>query len=195
MKTSFLNLPPWLLAMCLIASIAVISLLYFSDATIECGKRDTLYSCGFTKPMKYDEKEFIGYFLTLDAKGKETCLEETIKMRFFNDNKTVEGHAEGNVHDHNGSLVKRTWTYRGFRHGNDIALAYVTEDRLPTGNGIYYLLSRGGDYSGYWMGIDFPTDVRVQCPYVLSTTKKRGSETCDQVWPDVFKQGCRVLTK
>lgn len=138
---------------------------------------------------------FNGYYYTLDDQGVDKCGHEKIKVKFFEDNITIEAFASGTVHDHNGSPVVRTWTYKGYRHGNDLALAYVTADKLPTGNGIYYLLSRGGDYAGYWMGTDFPTDARVQCPYVLTQVEIRGNESCEKMWPDVFGKKCVHLKR
>ncbi len=192
-KRGLFDLPPWLLGIALLAIIGLAVLLFYSGARIECGQSDAKFTCGFTKLEGYEEKEFNGYFYTLDDQGKNTCANEKIKIRFYDDNITIAAYAEGTVHDHNGSLIKRTWTYRGYRHGNDLALAYVTADKLPTGNGIYYLLSRGGDYAGYWMGTDFPTDARVQCPYVLTRTEKRGNESCEKLWPDVFVAECTHL--
>ncbi|NOU12039.1 MAG: hypothetical protein HOO98_18770 [Nitrospira sp.] len=189
-RRSLFDLPPWLLGLTLLVLVGVVGLLYISGTHFECGASGPKFTCGFTKATRYEEKPFHGYYYTLDDHGQTTCGHERINVRFFEDNITLEAFAEGTVHDRNGSQVNRTWTYKGFRHGNDLALAYVTADKLPTGNGIYYLLSRGGDYAGYWMGIDFPTDVKVQCPYVLTQAEKRGNETCEKLWPNVFNKQC-----
>ena len=137
---------------------------------------------------EYEESEMIGYYYTLDDKKNSVCTQENLTMKWFDDGKKISGHAEADVHKSGGGMVKRHWIYEGVRHGNDLSLFYITDKVAPTGVGVNYLMSMGGAYSGYWLGIDFPSGDRVQCPYVLvnASDEMHMNETCETRWPDIF---------
>ncbi len=87
----------------------------------------------------------------------------------------------------------RRWVYKGYWLGRSIALAYASDDDPPRGAGTYHLVSLGGDWLGHWMGIDFPTEKHVKCPYVL--TKEKTDKSCVEKWPRSFGAGCEILER
>lgn len=88
------------------------------------------------------------------------------------------------------------WKEKGFLHGNTLSLAYISDERPPNSNGVLYLMGDGGNYVGHWLGLDFPSEKHVQCPYILTPTEKIENTKCEEKWPEVFAdQGCTVLDR
>ena len=183
----------WIAGLVLIAIL--VALLFVTGSGFVCGKEGEKFTCGFIKEQKYESKRMFGYFYTLDNKGDTVCVSEQLNLRFYEDKITVKSESGGKVHDKDGKLISGGWIQSGFRHGNSISLAYITNGNSPTGTGVYYLMENGTEYSGYWMGLDFPLGHKVQCPYLLSPTEKSETETCEHRWPDVFNGSPCVILK
>ncbi|MEO8327577.1 MAG: hypothetical protein ABI618_17125, partial [Nitrospirota bacterium] len=109
-----------------------------------------------------------------------------VYLEFSDDEVSLRARTAGMVKDRDGSLIERSWIHRGYKHGNNLAVSYVTEAKPTTGNGVYYLIQTNGDYAGFWIGVDWPSGKTIRCPYLLTRTEKRGNETCEDRWPYVF---------
>ena len=142
--------------------------------------------------LRHKEKTMFGYFNTLNEKGTTVCMEETLSLKFY-ENDRIEADGEANVHKKDGGQIKRRWKYVGFKHGNDISLSFVAKESLGGSAGVLYLLPKGAENVGYWLGEDLPLGHRVQCPYLLTDSKKQTDKTCKEKWPEVFKPACKVL--
>ena len=154
------------------------------------------FSCGFSSNNEFEKKLLNGYFYTLDDVGNTVCVSEKLQLKFYEDHYTVKASSGGNVHDKDGHLIKSKWIQIGFRHGNNLALAYITDSNSPTGTGVYYLMARGNEYAGYWLGLDFPLGHKFQCPYILTPSEKPEDQTCEDRWPEVFTgEPCTILKK
>ena len=183
-------LTPHVVIIISVCLVVVIGLVYLSGENFECGLEENRVFCGSTtKKLEPEEqtpkeKTMFGYFQTFDDKGKTLCMSEKFKLKVSGH--SVEGRSEGKVHKNDGTLTSKKWKQKGFRHGNTWSLAYLTDSNSPTGTGVYYLMSSGGEYVGYWLGLDFPSDSKVQCPYVLTEYEKGENETCKDRWPEIF---------
>lgn len=180
-----------------IAFVALVAYAVYDNRTVTLWPPTIHAKEDGAKSPNYEMKHMIGYYYTLDENANTTCVSEDIEMKWFTDGKTVTGATTGQVHNSDGEMVTRRWIHEGVRHGNDISLYYITDTANPTGAGVYYLMSKGGAYAGYWLGVDFPTDKRVQCPYILvgRDEKLLPEESCETKWPDVFnsKSHCKIL--
>ena len=74
--------------------------------------------------------------------------------------------------DRDGNSAEGSWLLQGYKHGNNLAMAYVSDYKPRSGNGVYYLVPNQGEYAGFWIGIDSPSGKVIRCPYVL-TNKDR----------------------
>ena len=203
------DLPTWarIVIICVILAILIfllilIGYMVLDDRTITIGKLTISGKSEQTNQSatnEYEETDMIGYYYTLDDNQDTVCTEENLTMKSYKDGNKISGSVEAEVHDAEGDMVKRRWIYEGVRHGNDLSLYYITDSPAPTGAGVNYLLSMGGVYSGYWLGVDFPSGYRVQCPYVLvkKSDKNRPNQTCETRWPSIFneKNECKILKK
>ncbi len=176
----------------LIAGLFIV--MYLRGTGFACGLDDAKISGEFGNKSTPEEKRMTGYFYTLDDKGKTVCFSENIVLKFYEDKVTVDGHSGAKVHQKDGTLINREWLLTGFRHENNLSLAYITNSNSPTGAGVYYLMERGDEYAGYWLGLDLPLGHKVRCPYLLTTNEKPVNETCEQRWPDIFtRDPCVIL--
>ena len=190
--------------------IVVILLILYVAGPFSCKLKDG-FTCGFTNKGSYEEKKMYGYFNTLDEKEQTTCMEETLSLKFYDDD-TIEGKSEAMVHKMNGEQEKRIWQHLGFIRPNlEISLSYRTKEIQTTatevktgaavktepGTGVYYLMSQPPrkNYIGYWLGLDYPHGFLVQCPYVLTESQKEKNKTCKDKWPNVFDKSCMRLNK
>lgn len=166
--------------------VGLFIMMYLRGTGFSCGLDGKKISCEFGNESTPEEKRMTGYFYTLDDKGGTVCVSENIVLKFYEDKATIEGHSSGEVHSKGGMLISKQWLLSGFRHGNDLSLAYTTDSNLRTGAGVYYPMEMGEEYAGYWLGLDFPLGHKVQCPALLTPNKKQVNETCEQRWPRVF---------
>lgn len=180
------RVPPWIVGIAIIAVLIIALLLFFSDRPFTCTKTKDGYICGFINGTKFTHEKFLGYFYDWDEKRNTYCSSEVVDLEFSDDEVSIQAKTTGKVKDRDGGLVERSWNHRGYKHGNNIAIAYVTDRKPTTGNGVYYLVQSQGDYAGFWIGTDWPSGKTIRCPYVLTKTEKRGSESCEERWPYVF---------
>lgn len=183
----------WILL--IIAFLVLVVILYLSGSRFDCGMDGEKFVCGFTKHMKFQEKDMTGYYYSLDEKGETFCSKEKFNIKFYEDKITVLGHSVGDSSEKDGTPTAHRWIQSGYRHGNNISLAYVEDSNSPSGAGVYYLMENGSEYSGFWLGKDFPLGHKVQCPYVLTARELSYGVTCEQRWPKVFNENsvCKIL--
>lgn len=137
-------------------------------------------------------KRYYGYLHTLNHAGDTVCVEELLDLEFHPDGQ-IEGEIKGNPHTASGGREPRTWDTFGYRHGSEISLVYRTTGQPRSGHGVYFLMGRGVDKVGYWLGTDFPNGENVRCRYVL-TDRQKDAGRCEENWPDVFSnQSCEIL--
>ena len=184
------KMPPWVIAFAVVAILVLAVLLFISKTNAGCIWGEGRFSCGFDldKTQRFTEpRKFHGYYYNWSDKGEVNCSSETVTLRFSVDEKVIEGQSVGNVvMDNHGTSAKNSWTLRGFNYGNKLALAYVTEKTPVSGNGIYYLIKEQGEYAGFWIGVNSPSNRIIRCPYLLTTVEKPANEICEQRWPRVF---------
>jgi len=185
-EPSMSKMPPWIIGVSVIAVVIIALLLFFSQKPFKCIKSNEGFSCGFVSEQNWAKEKYIGYFYDWDEKKNTYCSSETVDLEFSEDEVSLRARTSGNVKDRDGRLIDRSWIHRGYKHGNNLAIAYVTEAKPTTGNGVYYLIQTNGDYAGFWIGVDWPSGKTIRCPYLLTKTEKRGSETCEERWPYVF---------
>ncbi|RYF26299.1 MAG: hypothetical protein EOO23_08615 [Comamonadaceae bacterium] len=194
-ETIVSKLPPWLIATIFI-SISVITLLLFvSDRTLTCTLKEGI-SCGVSPSKgKVATETYYGYYYNLDENSRLICDSETVEIGFSGDEVPITAHSAGMVRDRDGTQSPNKWVFQGYKHGSNLALAYVTEQKPTSGNGVYYLIKNQGEYAGFWAGVNGPTGKIISCPYVLTKTAKRANESCQARWPRVFtaSTGCREV--
>lgn len=193
MEKIFSSLTPAVLITALLILGMLLGLLYWGGELFVCGRYENEFFCGFKKKSNYKEKEMFGYFNTLDDQKKTVCMSEKLKLKFYDDDNSIESSSKGQVHNKDGKRKDNKWIQKGFIHGNILSLAYITDDSPPTGSGVYYLVHNGSERVGYWLGLDFPTRKMVQCPYVLTQNEKPKDQTCEKKWPEIFKEKCTIL--
>ncbi|MBI4996745.1 MAG: hypothetical protein HZC22_07580 [Rhodocyclales bacterium] len=191
-KSIIEKMPPWVIGVAIIAVVIFISLLFFSQNPFACSRDSDGFSCGFIREPTVIYEKLHGYFYDWDETGNTYCSHEILDLGFVDDEVSITARATGAVKNRDGNLVENKWMFRGYKHGNNLAIAYVTERPPRTGNGVYYLIQNQGEYAGFWMGVDSPSGKTIRCPYVLTTTEKRGNESCELRWPHIFSptNGC-----
>lgn len=187
-KSIFDKVPPWVIGSVSIAVIVVALLLFFSNRPFQCSKTNEGFSCGFVREPNTTYKHYIGYFYNWDKERNTYCTSESMDIGYSDDGVSLVAHTSGKIKDRDGNYIERSWVHRGYKHGNNLAIAYVTENRPTTGNGVYYLVQTDGEYAGFWIGINWLSGKAIRCPYVLTDSEKRGNETCEQRWPQSFSK-------
>lgn len=182
------KIPIWVIGVSIIGVIVFILLLFFSQKPFNCNMTKDGFSCGFVSDTNVTHDKYFGYFYDWDEKKRTYCSYEIVDITFSDDELSVQAKTTGKVKDRDGSLVERSWIHRGYKHGNNLAISYVTESKPTTGNGVYYLVQNQGDYAGFWVGVDWPSGKIIHCPYLLTKTEKRGNESCEDRWPQIFSK-------
>ncbi|MBT9597448.1 MAG: hypothetical protein IV094_15815 [Vitreoscilla sp.] len=190
------KLPAWVIAVVALAIAFVIGLLFFSKNPISCSKNEDGFACGFVRPLDAVTDKYYGYFSDLDEKGSVYCSHERIDVSFLSDDVSVRARSVAKVKDRDGNLVEESWIIQGYKYGEKLALAYITEHPPRSGNGVYYLIATQGEYAGFWLGVDSPSGKTIRCPYVLTRTEKPEVLSCEQRWPSVFSStnACREIS-
>jgi len=144
-------------------------------------------------PANVDDAVPVTFYAYSRNSSDEDIEMETFALKIDNKSQRVDGIFSGEV-SLSGKVIPRTWTVRGFRSGDNLSLAYVTnpdkDTPIPVGIGTYQLrMINNTEYSGFSFGISCSLNSFIECPYVLSMQRVSTTEARVR-WSRILNDKC-----